>query len=104
MGHFIGIEEKSFYVDEGGRVWNSPDKRVEHDPVTYEAIPENQPEKAPEKTVDEETEELQDIRRLELFDMNWSKLRKLHRSVTGIDERSLKKPEIVENIIKQEFS
>lgn len=110
MGHFVGIGEKSFYV-EGKRMWGSVDKRIEYDPETFEAINteeaivEDLPPEIEESVVpkDDELSELKDIRREELGSMQWGKLRKLHKSVTGSDERNLKKAEIIEGIIDQEF-
>lgn len=38
----------------------------------------------------------------ELDGMQWGKLRKLHKSVTGRDERKMKKHELINEIIEQE--
>ncbi len=111
MGYFIGIEEKAFYVEDG-KVWDTPEKKVQYDPETLEPIPvEKEPEspkdkpvaKDPEQPDSDEIAELKAIRREELVSMQWGKLRKLHKSVTGSDERNLKKAEIIEGIITQEF-
>lgn len=127
MGHFIGIEEKSFYVEDDGRVYDSPEKNHEYEKVgddykpiieiEGEEVKKSQAEKgkldaeaveqhAPASELPEISElmELMEIRREELEGIKWPALRSLHKSVTGSDERNLKKPEIIEGILRQEFS
>ena len=38
MGYFIGIENREFYVDDDGRVYNGVDKKMEYNPKTFEPI------------------------------------------------------------------
>lgn len=101
MGHFIGSEERTYYVEDDGRVWDSPAKNLEFDPETLSPMGSAAPV---EDNDDDTIKELKAIRRDELEDMQWGELRALHKSVAPDDERNLKKPQIIEGIIKQEFA
>ncbi|MEE9354202.1 MAG: hypothetical protein V3U75_01295 [Methylococcaceae bacterium] len=108
MGHFVGQGERTYYVDEKGRTWDSQAKKVEYDSKTFETISikghtDIEDAVIVEDDDDSETKALKAIRRAELEGMKWPALRKLHASIVGSDERNLKKPAIIEGIITQEW-
>ena len=113
MGHFVGQGERTYYVDEKGRTWDSQAKKVEYDSKTFETISIKGHTDIEDAVIVEdsvmlfddvsETTALKAIRRAELEDMKWPDLRKLHASMPGSDERNMKKPEMIESIIAQEW-
>lgn len=114
MGHYEGRDDLTVYVEDDGTIWDSPDKNVQFDSKTYKPIPRKKKDEKPEKkeapqkaddSKDSPLEERIEARRVELSAMEWPALRKLHVEVNPEgDERSLKKPEIIENILMQEFA
>ncbi|MEE9529089.1 MAG: hypothetical protein V3V88_03465 [Dehalococcoidia bacterium] len=60
------------------------------------------PEVAAKKTNEKKSIVAPSNRRKELEKMKFFKLRSLHKKVVGQDERNLKKPELIEEILKQE--
>ena len=109
MGHFVGIEQRSFYVEEDGTYWDSPAKKNQYDPETLEIMGAEHFQGPPLDTVaypDEGgvDEELHAERRTEIGNMKWGAIRKLHKKVTGRDERNMKKHELITDIIRQENS
>lgn len=129
MGHFEGSENRSFYVEDDGTYWDSPAKKHQYDPKTFELLEDltaevlkkeipilqklQEEEEEISKEIDEEIgeldkefdfEELHADRIKELDKMQWGKLRALHKHVTGRDERKMKKKAIILDIIRQEIS
>ena len=56
----------------------------------------------PEVKKEHTTDAAPDERYKEIDGMKWGAIRKLHKSVTGRDERKMKKRELINEIIKQE--
>ena len=106
MGHLVGRGERTYYVDEEGRTWDSQAKKVEYDSKTFDTLSikgHTDIEDAVIVEDDDDTTALKAIRRAELEGTKWPALRKLHASIVGSDERNLKKPAIIEGIIAQEW-
>ena len=97
MAWLKGVGERTFLVEDDGTHWDTA-KRVQYDPKTLK------PMGGKKATIEEEDVPCMNEtdRRKQLYDMKWGKLRKLHKSITGKDERSMKKDEIIAGIIEQE--